>query len=234
MGGLARRRRRALLEHRDRPERRHDRPLPPARRKARPLRGDPLPLLRRRPLAGRRPATRRGQANAIGRDRERRPREPRPTAKSPLPPDGRPGTESKERRPAACQPRPGTLRRSLRGSPDGVSHDLEELSPLAGEEKISVPVELATGPRDAYFPPSESYALERVAPQRRVTVTPALDHAELDVSPRDIPAFLTFDGVRGPLPAHRPARGIRRDRCESATDTRMAFETRPYSRPNAP
>ena len=72
-------------------------------------------------------------------------------------------------------------------------HDLEELSPLAGEEKISTPVELATGPRDAYFPPSESYALERVAPQRRVTVTPALDHAELDVSPADIPAFLTFD-----------------------------------------
>jgi pimeloyl-ACP methyl ester carboxylesterase len=78
--------------------------------------------------------------------------------------------------------------------PDGVIHDLEELSPLAGKEKISVPVELATGPHDAYFPPSESYALERVAPQRRVTVTPALDHAELDVSPADIPAFLTFDG----------------------------------------
>jgi pimeloyl-ACP methyl ester carboxylesterase len=78
--------------------------------------------------------------------------------------------------------------------PDGVIHDLEELSPLAGEEKISAPVELATGPHDAYFPPSESYALERVAPQRRVTVTPALDHAELDVSPADVPAFLTFDG----------------------------------------
>ena len=78
--------------------------------------------------------------------------------------------------------------------PDGVSHDLEELSPLAGEGKISAPVELATGPHDAYFPPSESYALERVAPQRRVTVTPALDHAELNVSLRDIPAFVAFDG----------------------------------------
>ena len=78
--------------------------------------------------------------------------------------------------------------------PEGVIHDLEELSPLAGEEKIRPPVELATGPHDAYFPPSESYALERVAPQRRVTLTPALDHAELDVSPEDVPAFLTFDG----------------------------------------
>jgi pimeloyl-ACP methyl ester carboxylesterase len=78
--------------------------------------------------------------------------------------------------------------------PERVIHDLEELSPLSGEEKIRPPVELATGPHDAYFPPSESYALERVAPQRRVTVTPALDHAKLDVSPEDIPAFLTFDG----------------------------------------
>jgi acetyl esterase/lipase len=78
--------------------------------------------------------------------------------------------------------------------PEGVGHDLEVLSPLAGEEKISTPVELATGPHDAYFPPSESYALEHVAPQRTVTVTPALDHAELHVSPGDFPDFLAFDG----------------------------------------
>jgi pimeloyl-ACP methyl ester carboxylesterase len=77
--------------------------------------------------------------------------------------------------------------------PDNVRHDLEDLSPLAGTGKISVPVELATGPHDKYFPPSQSYALERVAPQRRVTVTVALDHAKLDVSLGDIPAFATFD-----------------------------------------
>jgi pimeloyl-ACP methyl ester carboxylesterase len=77
--------------------------------------------------------------------------------------------------------------------PDDVRHDLEELSPLAGTGRISVPVELATGPHDKYFPPSQSYALERVAPQRRVTVTEALDHAKLDVSLGDIPAFATFD-----------------------------------------
>lgn len=77
--------------------------------------------------------------------------------------------------------------------PDEVRHDLEELSPLAGTGRIRVPVELATGPRDKYFPPSQSYALERVAPQRRVTVTGALDHAKLEVSPEDIPAFATFD-----------------------------------------
>ncbi|MBA2712731.1 MAG: hypothetical protein H0U55_04130 [Rubrobacteraceae bacterium] len=78
--------------------------------------------------------------------------------------------------------------------PDEVRHDLEELSPLPGEGRIGVPVELATGPHDKYFPPSESYRFERVAPERRVTVTGALDHAELNVSPGDLPAFLAFDG----------------------------------------
>jgi pimeloyl-ACP methyl ester carboxylesterase len=77
--------------------------------------------------------------------------------------------------------------------PEEVRHDLEELSPLAGTVTIRVPVELATGPYDKYFPASQSHALERVAPQRRVTVTGALDHAELEVSPGDIPAFATFD-----------------------------------------
>ena len=68
------------------------------------------------------------------------------------------------------------------------------LSPLAGTGRIRVPVELATGPHDKYFPPSESYRLERVASQRQVTVTGALDHAELNLSPEDIPAFAAFDG----------------------------------------
>jgi pimeloyl-ACP methyl ester carboxylesterase len=77
--------------------------------------------------------------------------------------------------------------------PEVIRHDLEELSPLAGTGRIRVPVELATGPHDKYFPPSQSYALERVAPERRVTVTGALDHAKLNVSLGDIQAFATFD-----------------------------------------
>jgi|SRR5215211_3257295 len=88
--------------------------------------------------------------------------------------------------------------------PDETRHDLEELSPLASTGRIRVPVDLATGPHDKYFPPSQSYALERVAPERRVTVTAALDHAKLDVSPGDILAFATFDGfvVRALRTAH--------------------------------
>jgi pimeloyl-ACP methyl ester carboxylesterase len=77
--------------------------------------------------------------------------------------------------------------------PDEVRDDLEVLSPLAGTGRIRVPVELATGPHDKYFPPSESYRLERVAPERTVTVTGVLDHAELKISPGDIPAFASFD-----------------------------------------
>jgi pimeloyl-ACP methyl ester carboxylesterase len=77
--------------------------------------------------------------------------------------------------------------------PDAVRHDLEELSPVAGAGRIRVPVELATGPHDKYFPSSQSYVLGRVAPERRVTVTGTLDHAKLDVSLGDIQAFATFD-----------------------------------------
>ena len=77
--------------------------------------------------------------------------------------------------------------------PEGVRADLEELSPLAGEGRIRAPVEVATGPKDRYFPASESYELERIAPGRRVTVTRALDHARLDFSLEDAPAFAAFD-----------------------------------------
>ena len=71
--------------------------------------------------------------------------------------------------------------------------DLETFSPLAGTGRIRSPVEVATGPQDKYFPASESRALEDIAPDLRVTVTPAIDHAELEFSPGDLPAFLEFN-----------------------------------------
>ena len=80
------------------------------------------------------------------------------------------------------------------GLPEGVRASLEELSPIVGEERLSVPVELIAEPRDEYFPLSEAYAIERVAPQARVTVTGALDHVEPDPSLRDLPAFLRVNG----------------------------------------
>jgi pimeloyl-ACP methyl ester carboxylesterase len=77
--------------------------------------------------------------------------------------------------------------------PDGVRADLEAFSPLAGTERIEAPVEVATGPQDKYFPASESHNLDAIAPDLRVTVTPAIDHAELRVSPQDATAFAGFD-----------------------------------------
>ena len=77
--------------------------------------------------------------------------------------------------------------------PEGVRADLETFSPLAGTGKIRAPVEVATGPNDKYFPASESRNLDAVSPDLRVTVTPAIDHAELEVSPQDAAAFAGFD-----------------------------------------
>ena len=77
--------------------------------------------------------------------------------------------------------------------PDGVRADLEALSPLDGTGSVRAPVEVATGPHDRYFPASESHNLDAIAPDLRVTVTPAIDHAELRVSPQDAAAFAGFD-----------------------------------------
>ena len=69
---------------------------------------------------------------------------------------------------------------------------MEELSPLAGDGWIYAPVELATGDRDKYFPVSESFAVDHIAADYRVTVTEAIDHSEVGFS--NIPAFARLDG----------------------------------------
>ena len=80
------------------------------------------------------------------------------------------------------------------GLSDGVRAKLEEPSPLAGDERVNVPVELISGPHDKYFPLSETYALGCIALQARVTVSGALDHVEPVPSFRDLPAFLRVNG----------------------------------------
>ena len=76
--------------------------------------------------------------------------------------------------------------------PPEIRAGMEKLSPLAGDERISAPVELASGDRDKYFPVSESFAIDRIAADYRVTVSEAIDHSEVGFS--DIPAFLRLDG----------------------------------------
>ena len=78
--------------------------------------------------------------------------------------------------------------------PEGVREDLDELSPLTGTGQIEASVELVSGPRDKFFPVSESYAVSRIAPDLSVTVSGALDHAELSFSVQELPAFLRLNG----------------------------------------
>ena len=77
--------------------------------------------------------------------------------------------------------------------PVGTHEALAALSPLAGEGRVEAPVELVSGPKDIYFPVSESRALARIAPDHRVTVTGALDHAELSFSLREPRSFFLMD-----------------------------------------
>lgn len=89
--------------------------------------------------------------------------------------------------------------------PPELRADARRLSPLAGAARLAMPVELATSPRDKYFPVSESRSLARRAPRVHLTVTEALSHALPEPSPHAIGAALRLDDfvVRG-LRALRP------------------------------
>lgn len=69
--------------------------------------------------------------------------------------------------------------------PEEMRAAVAELSPLAVAARIQAPVELVSAPRDKYFPPGESAAIVRTAPRGRLTVTPALAHADLRLGARD-------------------------------------------------
>lgn len=78
----------------------------------------------------------------------------------------------------------------------GVRARLERLSPLdgTGRVEITAPVELVSGPQDKFFPIAESRAVERIAPRLRVTVTSALDHADLVPTLADLPDLARLEG----------------------------------------
>ena len=73
---------------------------------------------------------------------------------------------------------------------------LERLSPLAGSGRVEIaaPVELASGPQDEFFPVAESRAVGAIAPRLRVTVTGAVDHAELEPSLGALADLARLDG----------------------------------------
>jgi pimeloyl-ACP methyl ester carboxylesterase len=61
--------------------------------------------------------------------------------------------------------------------PEPARRSALRLSPLQGAGRIAAPVELASAPRDKYFPLEESRAFVRAVPGGRLTVTGSLDHA---------------------------------------------------------
>jgi len=77
--------------------------------------------------------------------------------------------------------------------PTHMREEIERLSPLTGAARLRAPVELASAPRDGYFPLEESRALLRVLPAARLTVTSALAHAQPRLSLRALADFARLD-----------------------------------------
>lgn len=68
--------------------------------------------------------------------------------------------------------------------PDEIRSTVEALSPVTVASRLQAPVEIATAPRDRYFPVAESRALAAASPNVRLTVTSLLAHATPQLSPR--------------------------------------------------
>jgi pimeloyl-ACP methyl ester carboxylesterase len=68
--------------------------------------------------------------------------------------------------------------------PIEVRATIEVLSPLRAAPRLRAPVEIATAPRDKYFPVAESRALVAASSRVRLTVTSLLAHATPQLSPR--------------------------------------------------
>ena len=66
------------------------------------------------------------------------------------------------------------------------------LSPLSHARRLDMPVYLASAPHDKYFPPAESRALIRDAPDVHVTVTRTLAHAVPHLSGGDVADLFRF------------------------------------------
>jgi pimeloyl-ACP methyl ester carboxylesterase len=90
--------------------------------------------------------------------------------------------------------------------PPGMRAGIRRLSPIHEASRLRAPVELATAPRDKYFPPSESRGIVRSAPRARLTISSSLEHAGLDLSPDNIAGLVRLDAwiVRTLRAAARP------------------------------
>jgi pimeloyl-ACP methyl ester carboxylesterase len=78
--------------------------------------------------------------------------------------------------------------------PPRMREEIDSLSPVSGAASIEAPVEAVSAPKDTYFPVAESREIGDSAPDFRLTVTEAMEHAEPEVSLEDLPAFLELNG----------------------------------------
>jgi pimeloyl-ACP methyl ester carboxylesterase len=85
------------------------------------------------------------------------------------------------------------LVRLYRSLPASVRSSIARLSPIAGARRLRAPVEIASAPKDKYFPVAESRELQREAGGVRFTVTSTLDHAIPEPSPGQVLDLFRFD-----------------------------------------
>ena len=88
---------------------------------------------------------------------------------------------------------PHRFERLYAALPRATKDGIERLSPVRRARRLTAPVELATAPRDDYFPVAESRALARRAPDVRLTVTRTLEHAIPAPSLADVADLFRFD-----------------------------------------
>jgi pimeloyl-ACP methyl ester carboxylesterase len=72
---------------------------------------------------------------------------------------------------------PGRFDALYESLPDDVREAVVALSPIHVARDIRAPIEIATAPRDAYFPAAQARALAAASPNVRLTVTSVLAHA---------------------------------------------------------
>jgi hypothetical protein len=76
--------------------------------------------------------------------------------------------------------------------PGTIHQTVAALSPVYSANRIRAPIEIATAPRDRYFPVDESQAL--AAPNVRLTVTPVLAHATPRLGPHGLAGMARLNG----------------------------------------
>lgn len=89
---------------------------------------------------------------------------------------------------------PGRFDRLYKDLPAAIRAGVERLSPIHMAGRLRARVELASAPKDKYFPLAESEALVARATHGRLTVTETLDHAVPGISLHEIGDLFRFYG----------------------------------------